>query len=109
MRSVAFGVAPTGSWGRDENSPAELGWGWWGRDPSTCAQDDRRLELVIRCATSVRVPAWSGLALRFDLQFVEFQEFLNDGFGRLLHFSRGAEEDGFAFVEEDDAISQFFG
>src|SRR5215469_11364688 len=51
----------------------------------------------------------SELRLSLQLQFVEFEEFPNDRFGRSFHLGVGAEEDGPGFVEEDDAIGELFG
>src|SRR5215813_8376927 len=45
---------------------------------------------------------------RFQSQFVEFKKFLHDRVIGLLHLRIGSEENRFAFVQEDDAISELF-
>ena len=56
------------------------------------------VEFVVRRATAGDLP------LRFQLQLIQFQKFLNDGVRIFFHLLIGAEEDRFRFVQKDHAL-----
>jgi hypothetical protein len=66
----------------------------------------RRLSPLIPGIAFCRAAIKTSPTLTFDLQFVQLEEFLHDGFGRFFHFRVGAEENRFALVQEYDPIGQ---
>jgi hypothetical protein len=55
------------------------------------------------------IPGLWPLSLRFDLQLIQFEKFLNDGLRGLLHVAVRSEKNRLAFMQEDDSIRQLLG
>ncbi len=72
---------------------------------SICARLPARVRTLLP-GTDARLSLKS---LRFQLQFIQLQELLHDGLVRLFHLFGGAEEDDSRFVQEHDAVGEFFG
>ena len=45
-------------------------------------------------------------ALRFQLQFVQLQKFVNNGLVRFFHILIGAKENRSAFIQKHEAVGQ---
>jgi hypothetical protein len=73
---------------------------------------DRRREDRLRKWQDLGLRSWSSPRQSFSrlqFQFIQFEEFLNDGLGRFFHFRVRTEEDRTAFVQKHDPLGQLLG